>query len=66
MQAILTRSYTCGVAQKVVVQSIYKPCKYNCPNGCNCAKNHSNFNQLLHDLSFTNNGDPHSCFGGYF
>jgi hypothetical protein len=37
MQAILTISYTCRVAQKDVVQSIYKPCKYNCPNGRNCA-----------------------------
>jgi hypothetical protein len=38
MQVILTRSYTCRVAQKVVVQSIYKQCKYNCPNEHNCAK----------------------------
>jgi hypothetical protein len=30
MQAILTRSHTCRVTQKVVVQNIYKQCKYNC------------------------------------
>jgi hypothetical protein len=38
MQAILTRSYTCRIVEKVVVQSIYQQCKYNCPNGDNYAK----------------------------
>jgi hypothetical protein len=66
MQVIITRSYTCRVAQKVIVQSIYKQCKYNYPNGHNCAKHIQILIQLLHDLSLTKNGDPWTCFGGYF